>query len=68
MPSHFEGPHPGRHRLGGQQHTADGSNQDSIPLVIMTRDTTEHNADNAVFEIEKLPCVVAGTERLRILD
>ena len=50
------------------QHTADGSNQDSIPLVIMTRDTTEHNADNAVFEIEKLPCVVAGTERLRILD
>ena len=50
------------------QHTSDGPNQDSVPVVIMTRNTTERNADNAVFEIEKLPCVVAGTERLRILE
>lgn len=50
------------------QHTSDGPDQDSVPVVIMTRNTTERNADNAVFEIEKLPCVVAGTERLRILE
>ncbi len=50
------------------QHTSDIQNDDIVPVVIMTRATLEKNASNAVIEIEKLPCVVAGTERLRILD
>lgn len=50
------------------QHTSDMQNDDIVPVVIMTRATLEKNASNAVMEIEKLSCVVAGTERLRILD
>ena len=50
------------------QHTSDIQNDDIVPVVIMTRATLEKNASNAVIEIEKLSCVVAGTERLRILD
>jgi homoserine dehydrogenase len=49
------------------QHTSDMENGDIVPVVIMTRATLEKNASNAVMEIEKLSCVVAGTERLRIL-
>ena len=50
------------------QHTSDTQNDDVVPVVIMTRATLEKNASNAVIEIEKLSCVVAGTERLRILE
>ena len=50
------------------QHTSDRLNDDVVPVVIMTRATLEKNASNAVLEIEKLPSVAPGTERLRILD
>ncbi len=50
------------------QHTSDIQEDHSVPVVIMTRATLEKNARNAIIEIEKLPCVMAGTERLRILD
>ena len=50
------------------QHTAHCEEENVVPVVIMTRHTLERNVSKAVAEIEKLPCVFAGTERLRILD
>ena len=39
-----------------------------VPVVIVTKSATEADADSAITEIEKLACVKAPTERLRILD
>ena len=39
-----------------------------VPLVIITKDTRESDAESAIAEIEKLACVKSKTERLRILD
>ncbi len=39
-----------------------------VPLVIITKDTRESDAQSAIAEIEKLSCVKSKTERLRILD
>lgn len=50
------------------QHTAHCEEENVVPVVIMTRHTLERNVNKAVAEIEKLPCVFDGTERLRILD
>ncbi|MCH2180406.1 MAG: homoserine dehydrogenase [Mariniblastus sp.] len=50
------------------QHTADNEDDGVVPVVIMTRASLERNVNKAVAEIEKLSCVFAGTERLRILD
>ena len=39
-----------------------------VPVVFVTKQTTEAAADSAVQEIEKLDCVKADSERLRILE
>ena len=39
-----------------------------VPVVFVTKQTTEAAADSAVQEIEKLGCVKADSERLRILE
>ena len=39
-----------------------------VPVVFVTKQTTEAAADSAVQEIEKLDCVKANSERLRILE
>ena len=39
-----------------------------VPLVIITKETRESDAESAIAEIEKLSCVKSKTERLRILD
>ena len=39
-----------------------------VPLVIITKETRESDAQSAIAEIEKLSCVKSKTERLRILD
>ena len=50
------------------QHDSDQSNNGSVPLVIVTKESAEKNASLAVAEIEKLDCVAQVAERLRILD
>ena len=39
-----------------------------VPLVFVTKETIEADADSAISEIEKLDCVQANSERLRILE
>lgn len=49
------------------QHDADIKDK-VVPLVIVTQTTTEKDAQSAIEQIEKLACVRAATERLRILE
>jgi len=39
-----------------------------VPVVFVTKETTEADADSAINEIEKLDCVKSSSERLRILE
>ena len=39
-----------------------------VPVVFVTKETTEADADSAISEIEKLDCVQSNSERLRILE
>ncbi len=39
-----------------------------VPVVFVTKETTEADANSAIYEIEKLDCVQSGSERLRILE
>ncbi len=62
----------GRHEVSiasviqhGPDPRSDGS---FVPLVIMTHMTTEGATAMAVEEIDRLPCVVHGSVRMRVLD
>jgi homoserine dehydrogenase len=50
------------------QHESDGLVQGIVPLVIMTHKTTEGATRRAVEEIGRLPCVRAGSERIRVSE
>ncbi len=51
------------------QHEPDPSGDGSVvPLVIMTHMTTEGATAMAVEEIDRLPCVLQGSVRMRVLD
>jgi len=51
-----------------QHEPAPGSDQTLAPLVFMTHAAPEGAAAQALAEIDKLPCVHAGSVRMRVLD
>ena len=60
----------GRHNISiasVYQHD-DDIKEGVVPVVFVTKETTEADADSAISEIEKLDCVQANSERLRILE
>jgi homoserine dehydrogenase len=50
------------------QHEADEREQGVVPLVIMTHRTTEGATRRAVEEINGMPCVRPGSERIRVSE
>lgn len=60
----------GRHNISiASVYQHDNDLKDGIvPVVFVTKETTESDANSAINEIEKLDCVKADSERLRILE
>lgn len=60
----------GRHNISiASVYQHDNDLKDGIvPVVFVTKETTEADANSAINEIEKLDCVKADSERLRILE
>ena len=50
------------------QHETAATNQQTVPVVIMTHRTTESAASDAMRQISEMPTVADATERFRILD
>ena len=55
-------------RLGHPARTGPDGDGSVVPLVIMTHMTTEGATRTAVEEIDRLPCVLRDSVRMRVLD